>query len=403
MMHIALLGAGRVGLVSAVCYVELGHVVSLVDIDENKVHQIRAAKAPFLEKGLDEMLARGISSGRLHVMSQLNPSLELDAFLICLPTEPLSSGEADLSSIKEAFVSIRAFMRARQHFPPIIVRSTVSPKAIRLLFQEYFLLEGIQTHLVLNPEFLREGSAIDDFLNPSFCIAGGDNPDAIDCALNLYASIDCQKYKVSLESAGLLKHACNAFHALKISFANEIGRLAGQIGADGEEVMRILGSDTKLNASSAYLRPGFAFGGPCLGKDLNSLLHMAQQHGLSLPLLENISQSNEMHLKSCVDAIVGRGVSRIGLIGVSFKRGTGDLRYSPYIELAKRLEERSISVMVYDEEIAEFSGSNNLQNILNSSDLIAMTNGSLTTVEQQLIIASKLPIFHLEKTGICGH
>ena len=400
-MHIALLGAGRVGLVSAVCYVQLGHIVSLVEIDENKVHQIRAAKAPFLEQDLDALLAKGISSGRLHVMSQLDPHLELDAFLICLPTAPLPSGEADVSSIKEAFAAIRSFIRDTQTFPPIVIRSTVSSKAIRSVFQEYFFLEGLKTHLVLNPEFLREGSAIDDFLNPPFCIAGGDNPDAVDCALDLYASIDCPKYRVSLESAGLLKHACNAFHALKISFANEIGRLAGQIGADGTEVMQILASDNKLNASAAYLRPGFAFGGPCLGKDLNSLLHMARQYGLSLPVLENILHSNEMHLQSCVEAIISKGVSRVGLIGVSFKRGTGDLRYSPYIELAKRLEERSISVMLYDEEVSEFADTDNLQKLLSSSDLIAMTNASLTFFDRELIIASKLPIFHLEKTGIC--
>jgi GDP-mannose 6-dehydrogenase len=397
-MEIALLGAGRVGLISALGYVRFGHVVTLIDIDVEKMTQIQDGRAPFLEEGLRDLLLEGLASGNLHVKSQLEGCPE--TFLICLPTPSLPNGEADLSHIKEAFISIEKCIASRGLSPLIILRSTVPPLATRLLFEEHFKLRRSLPHLVLNPEFLREGSAIDDFFNPPFCVAGGDDPQAVERALSLYGPLQCPKYGISLESAALLKYACNAFHALKISFANEIGRLAPQMQADGEEVMRLLASDAKLNASPAYLKPGFAFGGPCLSKDLQSLLSIARSSKTHLPLLENIFPSNETRLKSCVDAIISRGANRIGMIGVSFKRGTGDLRNSPYMQLAKLLEAQHVSVQFYDAEVSEFAHTEILGQLLDLCDLITVGSHSLTPTEQQRLTASGLPILELEQIGL---
>lgn len=385
-MKIIVIGAGRTGLVSAVCYAQFGHSVSLVDIDAEKMEQIATGHLPFLETGLLPMLLNGLSSGLLHVTTRLEECCSAEAFLLCLPTPSLSphNGAADLSSIKEAFVAINRFQKKPSL---IIIRSTVPPFAIRELFRQQFISEGIISRLVVNPEFLREGSAVADFLDPPFCIAGGDNPEAVQQTLSLYEQVQCEKYALDLESAALLKYACNAFHALKVVFANEIGHLASKMGADGTEVMRILASDRKLNASSAYLTPGFSFGGPCLGKDLRSIVDTAHLLGLNLPIIENIMPSNEAHLRRCVDAIVARGVKRVGLIGTSFKRGTGELRHSPYMAFAKLLEEESISIRLYDPEVAGLEGKEKLRNLLEHSELIAMVEGSLIEEDREQIEA----------------
>ncbi len=390
-MNITVLGAGRVGLISAVCYVQFGHQVTLVDTDLEKLNQIRAGNPPFLEEGLTQLLSKSISSGALHLAQVLTES---EAFILCLPTPSHTNGETDLSSIEQAFASIQLI-----ELPAlIIVRSTVPPLAIRHVFANYFGLN--KPPLVLNPEFLREGSAIVDFFHPPFCIAGGDDPVAVQHTLSLYEHLPCPKYAVSLETAALLKYACNAFHALKIAFANEIGQLAFWMQADGNELMRILASDTKLNASSAYLKPGFAFGGPCLGKDLSSLLHVAHELGVMLPLLENILPSNEMRIKSCVEAIMQKGVNRVGLIGVSFKQGTGDVRNSPYLELAKLLEAQNLCVKYYDSEVPQFAGSNKLKEILDSSDLIALGACLLSPSDQRQVADSQLPILNLQQMDL---
>jgi GDP-mannose 6-dehydrogenase len=255
-------------------------------------------------------------------------------------------------ALQRVFQSIAAGAQARVAPLTIVVRSTVLAPLLRQVLAGTQPRQGAdKLRLVINPELLRETTAIADFFNPPLLVAGGDDPAAVDHALSIYEGIQAPRFKVSLETASMLKYTCNAFHALKIAFANEIDTLAAIIGADGPDVMKLMVQDKVLNISPAYLRPGFAFGGSCLPKDLRALEALARENHQPLPLLSAVLPSNRQRLEQAFETLVSRPARRLGFIGLSFKHGSDDLRDSPYVELAERLLGKGFELRIYDSDL----------------------------------------------------
>jgi GDP-mannose 6-dehydrogenase len=318
-----------------------------VDIDARKVALISAGRAPFIEDRLQPILQQGVASGRLTVTADLRVALmESSIAMVCLNTGARDDGGTEISGLLEVVDRIAELYRAGEFGGILAVRSTVPPGTF-----DRVLAPGLRScgmPLVANPEFLREGSSVKDFMAPSMIVIGGENAEAIQCVGDLYASLPREATIVGFREAEVIKSACNTFHALKVAFANEVGRLCGALGIDGELVMRVLSSDDRLNASAAYLKPGFAFGGCCLPKDMRTLNACAANVGVDVPLLKAILPSNAEHLRSAVDAVLESGMNPIGVYGIAFKKGTDDLRGSPALAFVRELARRGLEVQIFD-------------------------------------------------------
>lgn len=348
-MIVAVFGLGYVGCVSAACLAKLGHTVYGVDPDAYKVDCLNRGQAPFHEPGLDELLADAIAQGRLKASTSAGSILmDCQVALLCVGTPSASDGSLDLTFLRRVCGEIAAAPRPESLI--VSIRSTVFPGASEMLHGEIFGFDP-SIQMVSNPEFLREGSAVADFLEPSLIVVGGSHSDSVDSVAAIYASLTCPVEKVSIRTAEMIKYACNAFHAVKIAFANEIGSLCRHNGIDGGEVMRVLCEDRKLNVSPAYLRPGFAFGGSCLPKDLRALTAKARGAGIQLPLLENVLPSNREHLTRLNAWTVQLPASRLGIFGLAFKENTDDLRDSPVIEFVEELLAKGRSLRIFDPHI----------------------------------------------------
>src|ERR1700733_1472372 len=348
--NIAVLGLGYVGCVTAACLASLGHRVLGVDPDERKVRAIEEGRAPFYEPGLEDLVRENVQAHRLSVSTSPDALIAADIAMVCVGTPSEKNGNLGLHQLRRAVAEIAEQAPHRQKPLIVAIRSTVFPGTC----QEHVLpifLDYPAVHVVVHPEFLREGSAVNDFFEPSLLVVGGSNPAAVQEVTDLYQSLGVRAAKVSLRVAEMIKYACNAFHAVKIAFANEIGTLSDRVGLDGAEVMATLCQDVKLNSSAAYLKPGFAFGGSCLPKDLRALLYRAAHLDLSLPLLESTMPSNEQHLKRAIDAVLDLPAQRIGLIGLAFKENTDDLRESPVVTLLEQLIGKGRAVQVFDPQI----------------------------------------------------
>lgn len=347
MSTVAVVGLGRIGCITAGCLAELGHRVWGVDVDESRLACISAGRAPFREDGLEPILQQAVAGGRLTVTADLQQALaESSLAMLCLNTDLSSGGGVDLSGVLRVIDGIAEAHRRGSFKGTIVLRSTVPPGTC-----EEVLLPRLRTcglPLVANPEFLREGHSVRDFMEPSLIVIGGDSAEAMQSVSDLYAHMGCGISIVGLREAEVIKYACNVFHALKIAFSNEIASLCNSLGIDGKRVMHVLGSDARLNASAAYLKPGFAFGGYCLPKDTKVLNACATKLGIDLPLLRAILPSNDGHLQRAVDTVVALGVSPVGVYGISFKGGTDDLRDSPALALVEALVARGTQVRVYD-------------------------------------------------------
>jgi GDP-mannose 6-dehydrogenase len=355
--HIAVLGLGYVGCVTAACLARLGHKVIGVDRDEFKVKQVLAGAAPFYEPGLAEIVRETVAAGSLSASTELAGALAgAEIVLISVGTPSAKNGNLGLEQLRRVVGEIGDVL-ARERRPLIIaVRSTVYPGTCEEVVLAPLARYGVA--VVANPEFLREGTAVKDFEEPSLVVVGGADAEAVRRVAGIYlgngrgaAGLPVEPCLVSLRTAELIKYASNAFHAVKIGFANEIGTLAAALGIDGAEVMDTLCRDTVLNISRAYLKPGFAFGGSCLPKDLRALVYRAGRLDLKLPLLESVLPSNERHLERALEVLMDLPARRLGLFGLAFKENTDDLRESPVVTLVEQLIGKGRDVRVFDPQI----------------------------------------------------
>jgi GDP-mannose 6-dehydrogenase len=348
--HIAVLGLGYVGCVTAGCLARLGHKVIGVDRDEFKVKQILTGAAPFYEPGLEEIIRETVAAGSLSASTSLADALaEAEIVLVCVGTPSAKNGNLSLEQLRRVVGEIGDDLASRQRRLIIAVRSTVYPGTCEEVVLAALARYGVA--VVSNPEFLREGTAVKDFQEPSLLVVGGPDAEAVQKVAGMYAGLPVEPCLVSLRTAELIKYASNAFHAVKIGFANEIGTLAAALGIDGSEVMDTLCRDTVLNISRAYLKPGFAFGGSCLPKDLRALVYRASRLDLKLPLLESVLPSNEQHLERALQILMDLPARRLGVFGLAFKENTDDLRESPVVKLLEQLIGKGRDVRVFDPQI----------------------------------------------------
>jgi GDP-mannose 6-dehydrogenase len=353
-MKVAVVGLGYVGTVTAACLASHGHQVCGVDVDTAKVDDICAGRSPVAEPGLDELVATAVAAGTLRATTSPAEALDgAEVSLVCVGTPSTARGGTDLSYIRRAVADIAAALRAAP--PPrhsVVIRSTVPPGTVENEVLPVLTAgvngSPVQVGAAMCPEFLREGSGIADFFKAPFLVIGTADAQVAQDITSLFSFIDSPVRVVDTRVAESLKYACNAFHATKVSFTNEMARLLRLMGVDSREVMSLFVQDEILNISSAYLRPGFAFGGSCLPKDLRSLLHLARTYGADLPLLGGTLATNELVINEVLDRVVAFGAHEVALLGLSFKSDTDDLRESPNVELAERLIGKGFTLRIYD-------------------------------------------------------
>ncbi len=347
----AVIGLGYVGCVTAACLAHLGHRVVGIDRDEYKVRSVLDRRAPFHEPGLEELIREGVQSGRLGASTDLGEGLRTaQVALICVGTPSERNGNLDLGQLRRVAAELARCLR--QDGRPFVaaVRSTVFPGTCEEVVAREFEA-GQNVHIVSNPEFLREGNAVEDFMAPSLIVVGGEDLPSVRRVADLYSGLGVEPCLVSLRTAEMIKYACNAFHALKIGFANEIGALCEPLGISAGEVMDTLCKDVRLNISRAYLKPGFAFGGSCLPKDLRALNYRAGRLDLRLPLLSSILPGNASHLDRAIQKVLDLPTIRLGVYGLAFKENTDDLRESPVVALLEQLIGKGREVRVFDPHI----------------------------------------------------
>ena len=412
---VVVMGLGYVGCVSAACLAEIGHNVLGVDRDVHKVDAINQGHSPFFEAGLENLIKRNLAEKRLKAGTLTKEALHTaDIVLLCVGTPSQANGNIDLSHLRRVCEDIAGLLGPRTKRLAITVRSTVFPGTCESLLESFFA-GSKDVDIVSNPEFLREGTAVKDFMEPSFVVVGGSREQAAQSVAELYAGLPGDLSIVSLRTAEMIKYTCNAFHAVKIGFANEVGSLASSLGVDPEQVMATMCKDTKLNISTMYLKPGFAFGGSCLPKDLRALNFRASRLDLKLPLLGSILPSNDEHLGRSIRKVLDLQGKRIGIFGLAFKEGTDDLRESPVISIIEHLIGKGREIRIFDPHIqlAGIYGSNlsfvvsalphigklllgNIDDLISNSDTLVIAQKP-TAADAQRLTASGLPVLDLTR------
>jgi GDP-mannose 6-dehydrogenase len=360
-MQIAVVGMGYVGTVSAAYFAAAGHKVWGIDINEEKIRIINSGKTPIVEPDLGEKVALGRRTDLLRGTCNLREGLDgAEVCFVAVATPSLASGGIDATHLLRACQQIAAVVTELGQPLIVAIRSSILPSVFEQCAASFSAMAPGLVQLCVNPEFLREGSAIADFENPPFTLLGLEEEGVESTLRSLYQQIPATVVVLPPKAALMVKYASNSFHALKTAFANEIGTLCAEAGVDGRAVMSVFCRDTKLNISERYLRPGFAFGGSCLPKDVRALLHVAKRHDLNLPLVSSLLASNEAVIDRAVQQILDTRVRRIGLIGLAFKSNTDDLRESPFVELAEHLLGKGRELRIYDPNvsIARISGAN---------------------------------------------
>ena len=365
-LSISVFGLGYVGSVTAACFAHKGHRVIGVDVSRPKVEMLSSGRTPIIEARMSELVADGHQTGRLSATCDAAAAVhDSDISFVCVGTPSLRSGKLDLSHAEHVAREIGTALnnKARPHL--VVLRSTMLPgttesTVIPALEEASGRKSGDRFTVAYNPEFMREGSAVADFLEPPYTILGSGDPGHLGPLRELYRGTPGEIFEAPIAVAEMVKYVSNAFHAVKVSFANEIGTLCKQLAVDAEAVARIFTSDTRLNISPAYLSPGFAFGGSCLPKDLRALTYRAKELDLSLPLLDSVLASNSEHLERAVEAVLSTGRKKVAMLGLSFKAGTDDLRESPQVQLIKRLLGEGRQVSVWDPQVSlgQIAGSN---------------------------------------------
>ncbi|MGD0445075.1 MAG: nucleotide sugar dehydrogenase [Edaphobacter sp.] len=403
-MKISIFGLGYVGTVSAGCLANDGHEVVGVDPLLTKVDLINAGKSPIVEAGLGQIVASAVSEGRLRATCDQNQAIrDTDLSFVCVGTPSLPNGNLDSTSVRRVCELIGDALKEKQTRHTIIIRSTILPGTMRkvvipALEQHAGRQAGVGFGICNNPEFLREGSAVSDFKSPPKTVIGELEQESGNILASLYEGLDAPLIRTDLETAEMIKYVDNSWHALKIGFANEIGNLCDSFGVDAEAVMNIFCQDKTLNISSAYLKPGFAFGGSCLPKDLRALSYQAKMHDLQLPILNSVLPSNEMQIARGVQLVTDSGHSRIGILGFSFKAGTDDLRESSVIEVIERLIGKGYDLRIYDRNVnlAALVGANRdfiLNRIPHISRLMVRTADEVLAHAQTIVIGNHDPEF----------
>ncbi len=398
---ISVFGLGYVGCVSAACFAKEGHEVVGVDVSESKVEMINAGLATIVEHGIAELVSEMRASGRLRATTDVTEAVNAtDISLICVGTPSQANGALDLSFVERVCQQIGEAMRSKPSRHTVIVRSTVLPGsthgvAIPALENGSGLKAGRDFGYGMNPEFLREGTSIKDFYDPPFTVIGSEDEATVNMVRDLYAGISAPFHAVATGVAEMLKYACNSFHGLKVAFANEIGNVSKSLGIDSHEVMRLFCLDTKLNVSPYYLKPGFAFGGSCLPKDLRGIAYRARTLDVATPVLSATLESNRLQIERAYEMIARTGRKRVGVLGLAFKAGTDDLRESPMVTLIERLLGKGHEITIYDREVrnARLIGANreyvereiphiwdlmraSVDEVLASCDIVVIGNGS---------------------------
>jgi len=356
-MRISVIGLGYVGAVTAACFAKRGHDVTGVDVNPGKVALVDAGKAPLLEPGLPEAISDGHQSGLLRASTDAAAAVEAtDLSLVCVGTPSGAQGSLSLDAIERVCAEIGPALRRTGRPHTVVIRSTVLPGTseetiIPALEASSGLRVGRDFGFAVNPEYLREGSGVADFDDPEKIVVGEFDAASGESLVELYGDPADKLFRVPIRVAETAKYVDNAFHALKVGFANEVGALSVEFGIDSHQLMQIFKADRKLNISDAYLTPGFCFGGSCLPKDLRALVYRAKESHVDVPILESVLDSNEAHFRRTYELLTSNGRRRIGLLGLAFKPGTDELRESPYVELAERLIGKGYDLRIYDPSI----------------------------------------------------
>src|SRR5437016_5592558 len=355
---ISVFGLGYVGTVTAACFAHKGNQVLGVDLSRSKVEALDAGQSPIVEPRVTELIAECNRACRLHATSDAEVAvLKTEISFLCVGTPSLRNGKLDLGHIEPVCREIGRALRKKNSFHLVVLRSTVLPGTaetivVPTLEKASAKKMGKDFGVCVNPEFMREGTAVSDFLEPSMTIIGAEDAAHSSMLRELYAWVPGRIFETSFRSAEMAKYVCNAWHAVKVAFANEVGTLAKELGVDTEAVTEIFTADNKLNISATYLKPGFAFGGSCLPKDVRALKYRAKELDLKLPLFEAILASNEVHLERAVQMILETGKRKIAMLGLSFKAATDDLRESPQVQLVKRLLGEGRELQIWDDNVS---------------------------------------------------
>jgi GDP-mannose 6-dehydrogenase len=424
-MRVSVFGLGYVGSVSAASFAADGHHVIGVDVNPDKVALVNAGRSPIVEPGLDDLLASSVAERRLRATTDTAEAVaDSEVSLLCVGTPSRRNGSLDLTYLERVAEQVGAALKQKSAYHVVVVRSTVLPgttndRIIPLLERESDKKYGEGFGVSVNPEFLREGSALKDFRKPPLTLVGHNHAVDASGTIALYQSIDAPLVSTSIRVAEMMKYTSNAWHALKVCFANEIGNLCKGLGVDSHEVMDIFCRDEKLNVSAAYLKPGFAFGGSCLPKDVRALQYRAKELDVELPVISQILTSNGLQIQHAFDEVIDTGMKKIGLLGFSFKEGTDDLRESPSVILAEALLGKGFSLRIYDRNVslARLVGANKeyvdkqiphlssllcntVDEVVEQSEVIVVGNGSAefgealarTTPDQIVIDLVRLPL-----------
>lgn len=401
MSSISVFGLGYVGCVSAACFAKEGHEVVGVDVSQSKVDMISAGRSTIVEEGIADLVQDVHAAGRLRATIDVGDAIASTSIsLICVGTPSRSNGSIDLRYIERVAEQIGGALRDKREHHTVVVRSTVMPGTIDELVIPAIERASGKKHgagfaVCSNPEFLREGTSIKDFYDPPFTLIGVHAPSHAEPLAALYSGVGAPVHVVAVRVAEMLKYACNCFHGLKVGFANEIGNLCKAMSVDSHEVMRLFCEDRKLNISPAYLKPGFAFGGSCLPKDLRAVVHRGRMEDVPMPILEGVLSSNQRQIERAFQMIQSAGSRRLGVLGLAFKAGTDDLRESPMVALIEMLLGKGFQLAIYDRDVSQANlvGANReyiereiphiwtlmrprIEDVLESAETVVIGNGS---------------------------
>lgn len=357
-MKLSVFGLGYVGCVSAACLADAGNEVIGVDVNSTKVEIINAGRSPIVEDGINELIAKVVKAGLLQATTDSARAIrDSDLSLVCVGTPSNQNGSLHLRHVEQVCREIGAALKTKRKRHVVVIRSTMLPGTVQntvvpALEETSGMKAGTEFGICINPEFLREGSSLKDYHAPPFTLIGADDEDTVAAVRSLYANINAPVFVTSLKTAEMVKYVCNCFHALKVSFANEIGNICKALEIDSHEVMHVFCQDTKLNLSPYYLKPGFAFGGSCLPKDLRAINYKAKELDVEVPVLSAILPSNRLQIERAVEMVMRSGKKRVGVLGFSFKAGTDDLRESPMVTLIETLIGKGFELTIYDRDVS---------------------------------------------------
>ena len=387
-MKVSVFGMGYVGCVNSACLCKSGHTVIAVDVKQSKVDLMNRGTPTIVEEGIEALVKDAVDKGLLSgTTSEFEAVRNSDVSLICVGTPNRADGMLDLKYIFACAKSIGIALKEKESFHSVVIRSTVAPgtneQVGEIIEQASGKTRGEGFDVLSNPEFLREGSAVNDYFNPPVTVLGAiDGSASVAVMEELYSDLPSELVVVSVKAAEMIKYVSNSWHALKIVFANEVGNICKELGVDSHQVMELFCKDRQLNISNAYLKSGYAYGGSCLPKDLLGLVSLGQSQGIESSMLASISESNDSQVNRAYDLVLQFAPRRIAFLGISFKEGTDDLRFSPNLKLAQMLEAKGISIKIHDENVyATIQGGINDLEVRNSAgDLYSVISDDLDEV-----------------------